>query len=477
MIVEALPQVELLTFSSSTQFGIEKLKSYYRNCNYRICEYSIGIKLMYEQVYRYAFAEAHGCLICRDEYDGITYFDYPIAGEKGNIEAALEEIEKYCLEKDIPLRFTTLPHEVLGALTARYDGVRLQNTYRYRDYFYRVSDISAFEGKRYAGQRNHIRRFERNYPNAVFRRMTARDLPSLACFMDRFNAHFQKDEQEATEEKDAAFRLLQMDNESDFRIGCMELDGEIIGVALGEKCGDTLVEHIEKALSFDYEGIYPAMFQAFVRMFAADCVYINREDDAADRGLRTSKMQYHPCFMTQKYDMDVLNVASFVSEIPTLHTQRLTLDAILRSDADAYGALCLDDARNRYWGYDYRDDFADKVPNGLDFCRMAEEDFRARRAINFAVRLNGRLIGEVILYRFDNRGGAEIGVRILPAFSGLGYGREAFAAVSDWALYGLNLVALHAKCFRENTASAKMLSLLMRQNGEDGRMLSFIRQI
>ena len=37
------------------------------------------------------------------------------------------------------------------------------------------------------------------------------------------------------------------------------------------------------------------------------------------------------------------------------------------------------------------------------------EDFAKKRAINFAIRLDGKCIGEVLLYRFDGKGGAAHG--------------------------------------------------------------------
>ena len=40
------------------------------------------------------------------------------------------------------------------------------------------------------------------------------------------------------------------------------------------------------------------------------------------------------------------------------------------------------------------------------FLSVAREDFRRRQAVNFAVRLDGKLIGEAVLYHFDWRGGA-----------------------------------------------------------------------
>lgn len=477
MLIEALPKVEVLEFQSPEAFGLDRLAAYYRNCNYAVCEYSLGIKLMCEELYHYAFAEVAGCLVCRDEYEGRVYFDYPIAAnETSDVEAALEAIERYCLENDLQLRYTTLPPEVLGEICARYDGARVYKTYYCADYLYRAEDLCKFEGKKYAGQRNHIRRFRRNYPNAVFRPLTTKDAPALDRFFARFDAAFQKKSADAAQEKGASVALLRMGNGDLFRAGCLELDGEIIGVALGERCGDTLVEHIEKALSAEYEGIYPALLSEFVRAFGGDCTYVNREDDAAERGLRISKLQYQPVTVAQKFDLDIENILHTLSAIPTLRTERLTLDAITPRDADAYGALCADDAHNRWWGYDYRADLpAGERADGVYFCRVAEEDFSARRTVNFAVRWGRDLVGEVVLYRFDNRGGAEIGIRILPAYTGRGYGREAAQAVLDWALYGLGMTRVRAKCFRDNLASEKMLSALMKRTGEDERMLYFER--
>ena len=477
MVIEKLPKKDILQFESIEKFGIWRVADYYAACDYQICEYSLGIKLMWAEVYRYAFAECGGCLICRDEYDGVVYFDFPVAGKNGDVEAALCAIEAYCLATETSLRFTTVPASYLGMLSARYDGVEIQNTYRYRDYVYRCESIERFEGKKYAGQRNHLRRFQKNYPDAIFRRLTHDDLPAIERFAARFNENVRHFNDEALTERESAFRILRDQAHEHFFIGCMEYRGEIIGVAIGECCGDTLVEHVEKALSTDYEGVYPALFQAFVKTFGSGCTYVNREDDAGERGLRTSKLQYHPERIVTKYDIYVKNLLHFVDSIPELSTERLTLNAIQPSDAADYGRLCLDDARNRYWGYDYREDFGDRIPSGADFCRVAAEDFDARYAANFAVRLGKRLIGEVIVYHFDFRGSAEIGVRIAPEYAGQGYGREALAAASDWALYGLGATKLVAQCFRENDASAKMLASLMRKIGDDGRMLRFERLV
>ena len=107
------------------------------------------------------------------------------------------------------------------------------------------------------------------------------------------------------------------------------------------------------------------------------------------------------------------------------------------------------------------------------FYDVARRDFENRMAVNFAVRLNGTLIGEAVLYNFDYRGSAELGCRIDKAYAGNGYGTEAFRCAAEWGLYQVNLSRIVAKCYKENEASYKMLSACMRRNGEDETFFYF----
>ena len=260
------------------------------------------------------------------------------------------------------------------------------------------------------------------------------------------------------------------------KTGCVELDGKIIAIALAEICGDTLVCHIEKALP-QYEGVYPFMVQSFAAANSGGLTWINREDDAGDRGLRTSKLQYLPAFLEPKVRILARNELFRLDTVPVLKTERLTLDAIRETDKPLYNRLCLDDEHNRWWGYDYRDDLEGELTEDY-FLRVAREDFQRGQAVNFAIRLeDGAFIGEVVLYHFDYRGAAELGCRILPEYAGHGYGTEAFRRAADWSLYTLGLYRLEAKCFHENQASKKMLESCMRQVGEDKTFLHFEKKV
>ena len=450
-----------------------KLRKYYQECDYGLCEYSVGVKLMWRKSLHPAWAEIAGCLVVRNEINGQTVFDYPVAGPEGDEDAALEGIEAYCIETGIFPVISVVPECKAAHLLSRYPYVRVSDVRTWRDYIYYRQDLQFFAGRRYSGQRNHINKFRSQWPDAAFRPLTGEDKETIQRFWQDYEAEFPKgDNAKAQKELELAKKMLECVDKPWFVCGGMFDGDKLIALSLAEKCGQTLIIHIEKAL-YSYTGVYPALVQAFADAFGEGCEWINREDDAADKGLRTSKLQYGPAKLAPKYRFEPRNeLLPHVPEIPELHTQRLTLSALREEDIPAYNALVLDGDRNRWWGYDDVAGLGGPVKE-RSFFEVAQRDFANRQAVNFAVRLDGKLIGEAVLYRFDYRGGAELGCRIAAEYAGNGYGTEAFSAVADWALYKVHLTRVVAKCFRENQASYRMLSSCMRRSGEDETFFYF----
>lgn len=464
-----------MKFEPVTPQNAEKLKPYYINCDYRLCEYSVGVKLMWGGVLHPSFCEAAGCLIVRNEIDGRWQFDFPVAGPEGDVEAALTLIEKYCTEQGVRPVISVVPEQEASRLFLRYPVVRLINERPWKDYIYRRKDLTEFAGRHYSGQRNHINKFRKLCPDAEYVALTAADEPLLERFWQEYGAEFTKESALAKNELRLAKEMLRHLSGDWFMAGGLLHEGRLVAISMGEKCGKTMQVHIEKAL-YSCPGAYPTMVQAFAQHCGEDVEYMNREDDARDKGLRTSKTQYLPVMLAGKPCFEVGSELDRLREIPALHTERLTLDALREKDRAAYNALCLDEERNRLWGYDWRKDY-DGRPVEEYFLAVAQEDFRLRRCVNFAVRLGEKCIGEAVLYNLDWRGGAELGCRIAPEHAGCGYGTEAFAAAADWALYGLGLARVVAKCFKENEASYKMLSSCMKKTGEDEKYFYFEKTI
>ena len=115
----------------------------------------------------------------------------------------------------------------------------------------------------------------------------------MEAFLDRYAAG--RDKASASFHEDLAKTREVLDNYDTYDMlgGMLLVDGQIVGFALGEIVGDTLFTHIEKA-DRDYQGCYHEGVH-----------FINREDDAGDLGLRTSKLSYHPVTLLEKYTVTV----------------------------------------------------------------------------------------------------------------------------------------------------------------------------
>ena len=116
-----------MDFKSVTQRDLPRLRRYYKDCNYGLCEYSAMVKLMWREHLHPAWAETAGCLVVRNRIDGKTCFDYPVPGPEGDESAALDAIERWCMETGTPLEISVVPAEKAGVLLARYPRAHVSN--------------------------------------------------------------------------------------------------------------------------------------------------------------------------------------------------------------------------------------------------------------------------------------------------------------------------------------------------------------
>lgn len=143
-----------------------------------------------------------------------------------------------------------------------------------------------------------------------------------------------------------------------------------------------------------------------------------------------------------------------------LITERLSIDEIKEEDKFEYAALYLDDDLNRWWGYDYREDLGTCEPNPDYFFNFQNSLKEKKEEFPFAVRRNGKMIGELTLYNFDADGGAEIGFRFFKDCQGKGYAFESATALKEYVFEELKAVKLKTRCCKENLSSAKLIDRL-----------------
>ncbi len=267
----------------------------------RFCDRTVGVNYMWRAPFNGSYAIVEETLILQVHYGtkGI-HFTYPIGQ---NPDAALTALEDYCRDNELPLQFASVSDEEIAALKARYGDVSVFANRDFFDYLYHYTDLATFAGRRYSAQRNHINKFAKQHPNWAYRPLTREDVPAVQTFLREYIARKEAVEplsrSEQTELRGCA-DLLEVMHDFGMRGGLITVDDVIVAFSIGEILGDTLYVHCEKG-----DVRYPGVYQLMVREFAAHnaathLLYINREDDSGDAGLRQSKLAYRPCALLEK---------------------------------------------------------------------------------------------------------------------------------------------------------------------------------
>ena len=443
-------------------FSIESLKNIlpYIREGVACSDLSAGALFMWQDGSVY-FCERNGTLVVRQNRGEQPAFSYPIGKDP---DGMIDELLGYVKENRLPLRFFAVDDETLEKIKS--DG-RLNPSMwacdrRWSDYVYSFEAAKTFHGRKYDGQRNHINRFKKLYGEPDVRLLTDADLTVVSDLLSEYEAEHVFANALERLELESTKKLLSVYSSLGLYAAGLFVDGKLAAFSIGEISGNTLFIHVEKALK-RFEGAYPTMYSGFVNLIdkiaERELLTVNREDDSGDPGIRTSKLQYHPIRKIDKYLVHVGSPASKIRVLPEIKRNGVVLTPFRESDKKAYLALNTDVENNRYWGYDYREDVG--ITNGIDedtFYDFTALDMRVGDSINFAVRLasDGEMIGEAILWNFNADGEAELGCRIMPKYQGHGYGKAAFRAAADFAKNDLGL-KVYARCFRENTASRKMI--------------------
>ncbi|MBC8413063.1 MAG: DUF2156 domain-containing protein [Nitrospira sp.] len=168
------------------------------------------------------------------------------------------------------------------------------------DYVYNVSDLIALKGHHYHDKKNKVNKFRNSYsyeylsltPDLIGECMEFEDAWCETRECDKFPS--------LGSEKRAIQELLKNFSTLDLLGGVIRVDNKLSALTIGERIGDQLIIHIEKA-DAEIPGLYQVINQEFLMNAAADCRFVNREQDLGLEGLRHSKSSYHPVKFIKKY--------------------------------------------------------------------------------------------------------------------------------------------------------------------------------
>lgn len=284
---------------------ISLLRPYFQHNLCRICDCTIGGTFIWRDLFKTEFAIEDDILYFKVRYlTGETAFTPP-RGESSDDKAIYDRIVDYCSGIGLSPRLCAVSSGRLETIQALYPNARATTDRAWSDYLYMADDIVNLAGRRYSGQRNHINRFRKEYPDWRFEVIDGGNLAEVREFFRLYAQEHQKNSDVYDEGNSKTLEVL--DNLELYGLigGLLRVGANIVGASLGEIVGDTLFVHTEKAETA-YNGAYPMLVNQFARQFAVDGVTrINREEDDGVEGLRISKLSYHPCELLDKYVVEL----------------------------------------------------------------------------------------------------------------------------------------------------------------------------
>ncbi len=224
---------------------------------------------------------------------------------EGNPRPALVRIEEDAALRGRPFRFSLLLEEQVKVLQELYPGRFAFSADRGdADYLYARSALAELPGARYHRKRNHIARFEREYPSWCVLPLGPPQAADALSVASGWLASAMEGDAVPTpalqHEHEAIVQAVSaMDELGLFGI-LLYVGGEPVAMAIGSMIsGDVADVHYEKCLP-EFRSAYPVINRALASQLS--CSFINREEDLNYPGLRQAKLSYFPSVILSKYN-------------------------------------------------------------------------------------------------------------------------------------------------------------------------------
>lgn len=283
---------------SDKRWAAERLKTANQNSE----EFSFAFNYIWRDIFHISAGRVNDYLVLKAHYKSYPSYLYP-AGS-GDVSPVIEALAKTAAEEGYPLAFHTVLAGQKALLEAMFpDCFTYTPLNDYFDYVYDSKSLITLAGKKLHGKRNHINKFKSLYPGWRYEEITRDNIQEAYRMSEEWcvingcsKGGSLQDEACAVKEAFEAYFDLEFDG------GLIRTDdGRIVAFSMGEPLNsDTYLIHIEKAFS-DVQGAYAMINQQFAEHNCADFLYINREDDSGDPGLRKAKESYRPVFQVEKY--------------------------------------------------------------------------------------------------------------------------------------------------------------------------------
>jgi len=164
------------------------------------------------------------------------------------------------------------------------------------DYLYLTEELAKLEGRKFHRKKNLVNAFIKNH-SYEGKPLLEQYIPEALGVLEEWVS-----ERGVPGDYEAAREALERSEELALCGGIYYANSEPAGYSLGEEIGggSMFVIHFEKALT-RFKGLYQFVNMSFAAILPEKYMYINREQDLGNEGLRQAKLSYQPVGFVKKY--------------------------------------------------------------------------------------------------------------------------------------------------------------------------------
>ncbi len=269
---------------------------------FRTEEYNFNFMFLWRNVFDYSAAQMGDFLLLRANLpDRPPSYLYPPGS--GDVVPVIKALMQDAETAGYPLIFHTVLPEQVKLMETLFPGQFVFTPLDdYFDYVYDAQSLITLAGKKLHAKRNHINRFKADNPDWCYEEITPENMPEVMKMSGEW-CKVNECESTKTGRDEACSVKTALKHYFDLEVngGLIRAQGKVVAFSIGEPLNhDTYLVHIEKAFS-DIQGAYAIINQEFATHNCENFLYINREDDSGQPGLRKAKLSYRPAFLAEKY--------------------------------------------------------------------------------------------------------------------------------------------------------------------------------
>ncbi|MDY5858363.1 MAG: DUF2156 domain-containing protein [Porphyromonas sp.] len=286
-----------IEFKPITLEDRDRIQSFTLKGHSQICDLAFSNLYGWSERYRTRWAVVADSLVIsfKPAHRSHPAYLMPVCGSIDKLEQVVEALHELSQEHDFPLVLMGIAPQCREALDTlcpeRFSYLHDEGS---QDYVYLRERMVSLSGKSLQPKRNHINKFERNYPDYSYSEVTEENLQAClelaAVWLDNSgeNDSSRLDEQAMIE------RCLRNREALGLQTGVLSVEGRVVAFSFGSPINEnTFGIHVEKA-NINYEGAFAMINREFARHIPEQYTYLNREEDLGIEGLRKSKQSYKP---------------------------------------------------------------------------------------------------------------------------------------------------------------------------------------